>query len=187
MVRAYVDEAQVGGTGSGRPFVLTASVWLSASAEDSRDELTLLRPRGLEKLHWKEMVDRLQDVLISRLSLLHIVHLVAIRRDTTHEKPERSRRAALARLVYELQTGFDVSHVVFESRGPADDRRDLALLGHLRAQRLVSGPLRFDHVPGPQEPLLWVPDAICGIIVDYESGHSRHISAIAHQLTMFDC
>jgi len=184
---AYLDEAQVSGTGSGRSFILTATIWLCSDLEERRDALVAMRPRGLEKLHWNQSVPKLQDRVIEHLAGLEVVHLAAIRRETSGERPERIRRIAIGRMVHELQTDYDVSRMVFESRGAADNKRDLALLGHLRAQRQVLRPLRFDHLPGPEEPLLWVADAIAGVVVDYEGGHSRHLSAIAHQLRMIEC
>lgn len=184
---AYLDEAQVGGTGSGRAFILSATVWLCTDLDDRRAALRSMKPRGQDKLHWNEAVAVVQDAVVAHIAQLEVVHLVAVRRDTRAERPERSRRIAIARLVHELQNYFEVERMVFESRGRADNQRDLDLLGKLRAQKYLLGPLRFDHVAGPKEPLLWVPDALAGVIVDYEAGHSRHLSSIAHQLTMIDC
>lgn len=51
-----------------------------------------------------------------------------------------------------------------ESRGYADDKRDMEMVGSLRAKKTLKGELRVDHVRGPDEPLLWLPDAVCGAV-----------------------
>lgn len=56
--------------------------------------------------------------------------------------------------------------MTLESRGRADDKRNRDALAAFRAKRAVSPRLRIDHLPGPAEPLLWIPDAVCGLAAE---------------------
>ena len=58
-------------------------------------------------------------------------HLVVVRAGAANDRPERRRRKCLERLLHELETKA-VDDIVLESRGPADDRRDIEMLNALR-------------------------------------------------------
>lgn len=75
-----------------------------------------------------------------------------------------------------------VSDIVLESRGTADDRRDLQLADALRGQRLLARSLRLSHVVGRTEPMLWIPDAVCGAIVSARVGVPGHQAVLASRL-----
>ncbi len=83
-------------------------------------------------------------------------------------------------MMYELR-GFAVDHVVFESRGPADDKRDMKMLDAMRAKKRVQG-IRFDHVLGTSEPLLWVPDAVLGATESARLGEPRYLRLVESQV-----
>ena len=98
-------------------------------------------------------------------------------------RPERQRRLCLGRLVPELAE-LGVTRVIAESRGRADDRRDAQAVEHLRQSRRLSGPFHIDHARGPFDPLLWVPDACCGVITRHRCGDSTHYEKLSTQITM---
>jgi len=75
-------------------------------------------------------------------------------------------------LSYEL-SALGVTRLVIESRGPADDKRDMDHLQGLRASHTIDSRLRLEHVPGPLEPALWVPDIVCGTFAQAELGHGQ--------------
>ena len=79
-----------------------------------------------------------------------------------------------------------VESVTFESRGPADDRRDMAAIQAFRSQHLVSSRLRIRHLPGPKEPMLWVPDAVCGAVVAVRTSSGEYFDEIKTRCTMLD-
>lgn len=160
---AYIDESQVGGTGSGLPYVLTASFAVGDTQDEVRDALRRLLPKNAKKLHWNRLTPDAQERVVGELLTLDLMHIVVVRETTIQEKPERSRRSCIQMLLYELAS-MDVEHAVFESRGSADDARDLKMLGALRSQRVVPTRFRVDHMPGPAEPLLWVPDVVNGAV-----------------------
>lgn len=75
-----------------------------------------------------------------------------------------------------------VTRVVFESRGAADDQRDMKMVQSLRASRTITSGMRVDHVRGAQEPLLWLPDAVCGAVNGRLTGDDPWTGRLNHQL-----
>jgi hypothetical protein len=159
---AFVDESQIGGTGSGRPFLLTASFAYGADVDEVRSAMRSLLPKGAKKLHWRDATDARRAEIARTVAGLELIHIVIVREHTQNEPPERSRRACLEMLLYELGM-MEVDHAVFESRGPSDSL-DRHMVAALRAKRVLLRPMRVDHMPGPSEPLLWVPDVVNGVV-----------------------
>lgn len=116
---------------------------------------------------------------------LGLEHLVVVRSCRPGEHPERRRRKCLERVLHELDAR-DVSLLTAESRGPSDDRRDRVMLDRLRRQKVVTGGLRIDHVPGPVDPLLWSPDAVCGAITRARTGHHAYLNLIRSHLDLIE-
>jgi hypothetical protein len=95
---------------------------------------------------------------------------------TAKDHPERRRRKCLERLLIELEI-LGVTAAVLESRGTHQDSLDMKMLGHLRTQHTVSR-IRLHHRTGPSDPMLWVPDACCGAIVEDRCGTPEYFSWI---------
>lgn len=106
-----------------------------------------------------------------------VQHLVVVRDGGPGERPERRRRHCIEALVSTLDE-LEVRTATFESRGPVDDRRDRKMLDALRARKLVRGRLRMEHVPGPRDPLLWIPDAVCGAVSQHRVGVTTHLDTL---------
>ncbi|HVX29949.1 MAG TPA: hypothetical protein VHA53_05675 [Nitrolancea sp.] len=43
---------------------------------------------------------------------------------------------------------------------------------------MISSKMRVGHVAGPREPMLWVPDAICGAVVQDRIGDRTYLKTI---------
>lgn len=71
-----------------------------------------------------------------------------------------------------------------ESRGRADDYRDRKMLDHLRQRRLIELPLHIDHLVGRHEPMLWVPDAVCGMVSNLRTGNSTYYDFVRSRVTL---
>lgn len=71
--------------------------------------------------------------------------------------------------------------MVLESRREPQDTLDMKMLNYLRTQQIVS-KIRMHHKTGPSDPMLWVPDACCGAIVDYRRGVPEFYSYIEEKL-----
>lgn len=69
-----------------------------------------------------------------------------------------------------------------ESRGSADDKRDVEMTNNLRASLVLPTNFRVAHVPGAEEPLLWAADAICGAYSAARVGNARWMLKIDHNI-----
>lgn len=79
---------------------------------------------------------------------------------------------------HELQL-LGVEAVTLESRGPKDDARDAQTLDFMRRSRSLSGArLHMKHQPGPADPLLWVPDIICGAVTRQRLGDPSYLQVL---------
>lgn len=137
MPTAYIDESQMRGTGSGGTYFLGATILETMKlAPEMRDMLVRLKPKTHTKLHWYDAVRSLRMRTMELISTFDVDHLVIEHGAAAGEATERSRRYCIERMMHELE-GFGVDHVVLESRGRADDRRDMQMLDSLRAKRQV--------------------------------------------------
>lgn len=175
-MRAYVDEAHSASTEPQGRYILAASLLADEDAEGARRVLAALRRTG-PKLHWRDEGDRRRLQVAQAVAEVPALHVVVNLTASTQMRVERMRRLCLIRLLIELDS-LGVGRVVAESRGSADDGRDRALLDALRAQRALSSGLRLDHRPGPSEPLLWLPDVVCGVVRASLDGDHSFWSAV---------
>jgi hypothetical protein len=143
-------------------YLLVASVVEEGDRQAVSDALRAARLPGQRKVHWHdEQATRRLD-LLERIGLLPVRHVV-VRTVDRHAGSERRRRICLTALLLRL-AAMDVADVCFEARQRTQDKRDRQLLDALRRGRLVSSSLRMRHVPGPVEPVLWVPDIVAGAV-----------------------
>lgn len=174
---AFVDESMLAAPGDAT-YILAAVVLEHAELEPTRDKMAELKPRRARKLHWRDMAESARTAAVHTMSGLPLKGCVVIRSQNSGESQERQRRICLERLLFELRT-LDVSHVVLESRGTPDDRRDLEMLQMLRSRRIIDSTLRMDHSAGPVEPLLWAADVLCGVVAHDETAPGPAYKALA--------
>ena len=91
----------------------------------------------------------------------------------------------MERMLPEL-VSLGVGTAIVESRGPKDDQRDRKTLQNLRNKRLLTDPLHMDHVGGPADPMLWVPDACCGAVTQLRCGNRHFYQLIESRVTLID-
>lgn len=166
---AYVDESGSHAIEDPGTYILAAAVIADCSVESVAEAMRKLLLPGAVKLHWTDESSRRQSLVTETIAGLPVRHLVTVRTGAAHTPTERRRRTCLKRLCWWLQQE-GVDHMILESRGPKDDRRDMDALQAFRAQHVITSDLRMDHVRGRTEPLLWVPDAVCGAIVQTRRG-----------------
>jgi hypothetical protein len=174
---AFVDESGSQEHRDPGTYILAAAICDEQRLEDVRDTMLRMRLRKAGKLHWHEEGSGRRLELAATVAGLALEQLVVVRSMDTSDPPERRRRKTFERLLHEL-AGRDVSQVVAESRGPADDRRDRDHLDSLRAGRVLTSALRLDHRSGPLEPALWVADVVCGAIVQDRIGNPGPLEAL---------
>lgn len=181
LLHAFLDESQSDRARDPFCYVLAAGICAPADIDAARAGMERLRLRGQRKVHWRDESARRRRQVTAGIAALPLQHVVVVRDGRAGETAERRRRHCLERMLYELdQLGIETA--IFESRGPADDRRDRAMLDALRARQVVSPELRMAHVPGPKDPMLWVPDAVCGAITHQRTGDPQYAELLARRL-----
>lgn len=185
--RAWVDESGSDYARDPGTYILAAVV-LEVSTEDSaRSSMQEMRLPGQNKLHWRDENTPRRRTISATVATLPAQCFVVVR-STPQVMPhdaERARRKCFERLVWELAS-IGVGEAIFESRGRADDKRDVAMLDSMRRAKTLPQPIHVDHVRGPREPLLWVPDAVCGSVVEIRCGNPGNFGLIAAITTMYE-
>jgi hypothetical protein len=177
---AYVDESMSDTKRDPGTYLLAAGICDPADRDQIREQMQDLRLKGQNKLHWHDEDDKRRRQIIERVSHLPLMHLVVVRDDMPDARPERRRRLCMDRMLYELDQ-LEVATATFESRGPADDRRDMTMVATMRASKAITSQLRVGHEKGPEDPLLWVPDAVCGAMTAERVGNAEFITEINAQ------
>lgn len=184
-VVAWVDESGSNAVKDPGTYILSAVVCFVEDVEACRSQIRGLLLRGQKKVHWVDESAKRRRGIIAEVATLPVEHLIVVRsRPEGAVHPERRRKKCLERLLIELQQ-LNVHDVVFESRSPAQDRRDREMLDYLRTMHAVSA-IRMHHRTGPSEPMLWVPDVCCGAVVEHRCGNSEYFAEIAGKATVHD-
>jgi len=181
---AWVDESGSNTTLDPGTYIMAAALTSPVQAEALRSLMATLRLPHQAKIHWRDEQASRHHQITTALAAAEVEHLVVI--TTPHSakhSSERRRRLTLELLLPELDT-LGVTRAILESRGKADDRRDLAMLNYLRQQHTLDSTLKIDHRIGRQEPALWAPDALCGIISSLRSGNPSYYQTIQHKITV---
>lgn len=184
-LRAWVDESGSDWATDPGTYVLAAAIGRPEAEPDIRDHVSRLRLPGQVKLHWRDEDTKRRSTITHAVAGYDLEHLVVVRAGVVDDRPERRRRKCLERLLYELEVK-DVDDIVLESRGPADDRRDIQMLNALRGQRYLSTALRLTHIVGRHEPMLWIPDAVCGAVTTARTGDPSHRAILEARLTVIE-
>ena len=123
--------------------------------------------------------------LAEALGSAPVKHLVVI-----HTGPdvrgERRRRKCLE-LVFLAFSAREVIFATFESRGPADDKRDMPMLGGLRSAEVRGSSLWILHHRDPEDPLRWLSEALCGVVTSVRTGEPEYREQIKHTLKILQC
>ncbi|WP_436701061.1 hypothetical protein [Nocardioides sp. BYT-33-1] len=160
---AWVDESvSVGGDAPGF-YVLAASVADPGGAEAMRSALRELVPKPRRRLHWHSEEAATRREVIERIAELNAIHVVVVRDLPDARRQERARRLCLERLLFELDQ-LEVARVWLESRGSVADGRDQLMVAALRGSGAVSAALRVGLARPLDEPMLWLPDAVAGVV-----------------------
>ena len=158
-------------------YILAATICQTTDLPTLRQKVASLRLKGQQKVHWRDESDKRRRQIAEFIALLPLEHVVVVRKGHPDDGPERRRRHAMERLLYELDQA-NVRDVAFESRGSRNDNRDRDMLDALRARKTVSPGLRMRHVGGRDDAMLWVADAVCGVTVKQRTGDVTYLEAI---------
>lgn len=179
MPTAYIDESFRDGA-FGRRYLLAATIPFRADVTDYRRAMAELLPEGQKKVRWYNSVDPLKKSVMSTIAAFDVMHCVVTRQMTANEEPEQARKKCLTMLAYEIST-FDVADAIFEARSPKLDNDDIKMLNYLRTSKTIPHAFTGTHRPGRDEPMLWIPDAICGAVAESWSGVG-YLAAVEQQV-----
>lgn len=185
-LHAWVDESASDRTRDPHTYILAAALCPADAMDDVRTVMSGLRMRGTPKVHWRDETkpERRMAITAAIASCEAIDHLIVVRSGAANDSKARPRAAALKQLLLELDQR-QVRRAVFESRGRADDARDLEVLRMLRdRQGLITPALKVDHVPGRVDEGLWVADAVCGVVSAARTGEGVYLEVLAERVTI---
>ena len=178
---AWIDESGSNTAVDPGSYIVSAAVIDPRHADLARELMRGLRLPGQVKLHWRAEQRTRQELITATVTTLPIEHLVVVTYDhAVGVRPERRRRLTMQYLLPEL-ADLGVEHAIVESRGGADDQNDLKMLQNLRTSYRIESPFRLDHQVGRTEPLLWIPDAVCGMTVALRCGDPSFYTSIQHK------
>lgn len=181
---AYVDESGSNRAKDPGTYILAAAVTEDAYVDHVSEVVSGLRLPAQRKLHWSDENPKRQELITKTIADLPLEHLVVVRTGRDSDRPERRRRKCLEELFIRFDE-LGVSRATFESRGRKDDRRDLDVLQAFRASKRVSGSLRIYHQAGPVQPMLWIPDAVCGAVTADRTGDAAYLRLLDSCCTIY--
>jgi hypothetical protein len=150
-----------------------------------REAMVTALPSGAAKVHWSQTPPKQRQVLVAMIRDLPMSGVVVVRAGHEDEPAERRRRKCFTHFAMEVESR-GCTHLTLESRGARADARDRVMLDALRSSRTVSPALRLDHRPGPEDPVLWIADVLCGAVVAARTGRPDHLDALRPVLTVIE-
>lgn len=164
LLHAWVDESiQMPRPGRPGRYLLAATIADPESCGTLRDSLRdLVGTRG-GRLHWYHESPAHRRKIASTIGAQDVAHTVVVASPIDLRRQERARRQCIERLLYSLEaTG--VTRVWFEKRTEILNRRDRAMVDALRGKNVISADLRVEFIDPADEPMVWIPDAVAGIV-----------------------
>lgn len=150
---------------SAEPMYLLGATIFQDSGSEEFDRFVRMKKSRAPKLHWHDLGRGSQKEVMLCISKMPAVTTVVIGAPLSPRKQERARHECMVALIRKLEDK-GVHRLVLESRGTADDKRDIRFVDSLRSSKLVTD-LRIEHVRGSDEPRLWLPDQVLGAYGDY--------------------
>lgn len=158
---AVVDEAAPADRG-GIYYVVSAAVLLDASA--TRLGLRSVLPEGRKRpFHWVDEGPAARTRMLDLLESHGLVAHVVVHYPTGRRRQEQARQSALEELV-PLVIADGAKELIIESRATHEDTRDRGVL--VEIVRQSGAPLSY-RWEDKREPLLWLADAVCGVVKEY--------------------
>lgn len=183
MFTAWGDESGSSSRLDPGTYMMAAAMGEPDKIAGIRDAMGNLLLRGQRKVHWRDEAPNRRAKLVDAIADLPVEGFVVVRSAGLQDRIERRRRKCLELLLFEL-SALGCGHLVLESRGPADDKRDRAMLEHLRRTKRIDSTLRLAHEPGPSDPMLWIPDVICGAVGQARAGETSYLDKIESKLAI---
>ncbi len=177
MTTAYIDESGGSGLDPENVYILTATIPLSIDVDFYRSELLALKPPTSRKLHWYEADSELRSQVVTRIASFEVMHVIVESVEHDETKSERHRRKCMKELFAMLEQ-MGIRSVVMESRGKGSNAADRKMVRTLKVDRTVPADFEIQHRDGPFEPLLWIPDAVCGAVSERRLGNDTNLKTL---------
>lgn len=167
-LHAWVDESMHQATEQlpAGIYILAATIADPTRCEPVREGLRTLLAGSNKRLHWRDESPRRQRQIAAAIAEYNTTHTVVIGAPLDHRRQERARRLCLQRLLYEL-TLVGVTDVWLEARTASLNRKDITMVAALRSSGAVPSHLRVEPIAPTEEPMLWIPDAVAGVVGSY--------------------
>ena len=161
-------------------YLLAAAILHDQHATEVAQRMAQLRPRSGQptKLHWHGESPQSRKTITQTITQIPALHVVVVRSGRPREPAERRRRKCFERLAHEF-TVLGVEHVTAEARERKANERELQYFNQLRTSRVIGPQVRLDHVPGPNEPLLWIADAVADAVTAARTGTPDYLDELA--------
>ncbi|WP_054814517.1 hypothetical protein [Nocardia arizonensis] len=156
--------------------------YIVAAALIEEDDVELVRKTmsGLllpteKKVHWHGSSEVRRFELIQAVAELPICSITVVHH-SQGAKDRRGRRKCLEYILPHL-SHLECSGITMESRGPKDNS-DLDIVQKFRARKVIDDRLRMRFQIGRTEPVLSVPDVVCGAVVQHRVGNPAYLDLL---------
>ena len=178
---AYVDES-LRLDGAGR-YVLATVLVPDARADEVRAVLRSTLRRGQRRYHWHDEGPASRLAVTQAVAALGLDAVAVTTTPVDGPRQERARRHCLRVLLWEVEQR-GIEHVVLESRHRPLDQADVQMIAHARRTGWISRDLRYVFDRPGDEPLLWLPDIVSGVLMRALADRERHYyDLVAAQIT----
>lgn len=158
---AVIDETAPADRG-GIYYVVTAALVLDA--DGTRLGLRTVLTEGRKRpFHWADEGPAARARMLNLLVSHGIVGHVVVHYPTGRRRQEQARQSALHELV-PLAIAEGARELIIESRATHEDGRDRGALIEIVRQSGAALAYRWED---KREPLLWLADAVCGVVKEY--------------------
>ncbi|ATL70933.1 hypothetical protein [Nocardia terpenica] len=175
MLTAWGDESGSQTDRDPHTYLVAAALVDDDDVSVVRKSMDGLRLDGEKKVHWHGSSDERRRLLVETVSQLPAVSIVVVHH-AENTKDRRHRRKCLEYLLPQLAE-MPCSHITFESRGQLD-QSDQDIFDKFRARKVVGPGLRINHSIGRAEPVLWLPDIVCGAVVQHRVGNPSYLARL---------
>jgi hypothetical protein len=164
-VKALMDESSPEASG-GIFYIVTAVVTVTDEADTKAAlEKVLVSPGRRRPFHWVDEGPTARDGMIRCLVEVGATAHVAVHYPTARSGIEAARARCISDIVPRvLREG--ATELLIESRNATMDAGDRAVILDILAELNLSGQVPYGHGT-KQEPLLWLADAVCGVVGEY--------------------
>ncbi len=170
---AWVDESLRMATPTRDGLYILGAVVPSRSSDldGLREDMRSMRQGKEPKLHWHNESSGRRARLASSVSALEFAAVLVVGSALDERRPVRACAKCLERLAYELHE-IGVNRAILERRTDRLDQVDSKIIDRLRGRRAISSGFRFETAHPSAEPMLWIPDVVCGAYGDGVDGRA---------------